>query len=347
MDIKERQRELNALLFEEKVELEKVQALSWPELIMLQQTSVQLMVSSRKDDKKFKFMEAKAKFFMLAVFDRLRTAEELFVVCSTTHHMPYVVCDEKTFDDQIYIFGREADAKAMVEVNAKKKIPLEVKRLENKQLLSFYVNLYSMGVNAMIIAAAQFGMRIQLKNFVKEPDFSKMEEKKRPVSNPSLQLTGMYFVQELRREIPKEEKKDLKEMEEEIYANIAGGKFMVLVKPHDEAGKTVEIPMMQTSDGSKFEPVFTDIVELAKFPTEGFKALVMDYNALKKTLPADATGIVINPHGIRLMIPLRQVQAQAKPVIKFMPEDAGVKVEKTEDHSGAGIPAEDNNTEER
>ena len=55
----------------------------------------------------------------------------------------------------------------MVEVNAKKKIPLEVKRLENKQLLSFYVNLYSMGVNAMIIAAAQFGMRIQLKNFVK------------------------------------------------------------------------------------------------------------------------------------------------------------------------------------
>lgn len=321
MDLKERQRELNALLFEQNVELEKVQSLTWPELIMLQQTSVQLMVSNRKDEKKFKFMEAKAKFFMLQVFDRLRTADELFVVCSKTHHMPYVVCDEKTFDDQIYIFGREEDAKTMVAVNAEKKIPLEVKRLENKQLLSFYVNLYSMGVNAMIVAAAQFGMRVQLKNFVKEPDFSKMDEKKRPVSNPSLQLTGMYFVQELRRDIPKEEKKNLKEMEEEIYANIASGKFMVLVKPHDEEGKTVEIPMMQIADGSKFEPVFTDIVELAKFKTEGFKALVMDYNAIKKSLPQDATGIVINPHGIRLMIPLRQIQPKATPDIKLMPEE--------------------------
>lgn len=328
MDLKEKQKELTEMLFGQKITAEQIKAMSWQDLIALQQSAVQLMMANRKDEKKFKFMESKAKFFMIQVMERLKNAEELFVVCSVTHHLPYVVCDEKTFDDQIYLFALEQDAKAMVTSHEEKKIPLEVKRLENKQLLSFYVNLYSMGVNAMIIGAGKFGMRIQLKDFVKQPDFSKLEESKRPVINPQLQLTGMYFVQELRRDIPKEEKKNLKDMEEEIYANIADGRFIILVKQREGEDQTkVELPMLQTQDGKKFEPVFTDIVELAKFKAQGFKALILNYETIKKTLPADVTGIVINPQSIRLMLPVRRSTPNGEGQKHDPIEDAELKKE--------------------
>ena len=304
MDPKKRQQELALLLFGNKLDQELIQSLTMSEAIMLQQSAVQAMMMNRKDEKKFKMMEARAKFFLLQVFERLKGASELYVVCSTAHHRPYVVCDEKTFDDQIFLFTKEEDAQNMVKIHNEKKIPLEIQKLENKMFLGFYVVLYNLGVNALIVTEGKNALRIQLKDFVKEPDYSNLEEDKRPVTNPQLQLTGMYFVQELRRPVPMEEKKNLKDLEEEIYVNLGEGKFLVLLKKSEEGSEErIEMPMIKLQDGKSYEPVFTDANELARFANKDFKVAVMDYETVGKSVPEAASGIIVNPAGIRLVIP--------------------------------------------
>ena len=42
----------------------------------------------------------------------LQEMETLFVAFSQTTRMPYVECDEETFDDQVYLFAEEEEAKS-------------------------------------------------------------------------------------------------------------------------------------------------------------------------------------------------------------------------------------------
>ena len=59
-------------------------------------------------------------------------------------------------------------------------------------------------------------MEIDLEKIVRKPDLSNVEPQKRPLINPTLQLSGIYFIQELRRPVPKEEHKNLRALEEEV-----------------------------------------------------------------------------------------------------------------------------------
>ena len=310
---KQRQQELGAILFGDKYEPEKINGMTMNELITIQQTAVHLMAMNRNDEKKFKFMDARAKFFFIQVLERLKNAEEIYAIFSPTHNLPFVACDEKTFDDQIYIFTTEEETKRMIDAFGERKIVLKAQKIIKEQLLGFYMSLYNLGVNAMVLNNMYVPLRIQLKDFVKEPDYSKLEEAKRPVVNPQLQLTAMYFVQELRRDIPAEEKKNLKELEEEIYVNLSEGRYLTLVRVNDvstdESAKgRVELPMVKLNNGDSFYPVFTDIGELVKFPNfKIFKVAVMNYEAMVKAIPVPAKGIVINPQGVRLVIPKSQL----------------------------------------
>ncbi len=73
-------------------------------------------------------------------------------------------------------------------------------------------------------------IEIDLEKIVSRPDLSKMEPAKRPVLNPTLQLSGIYFMQELRRPVEKEEHKNLRALEEELIANIKKSQFLVAME---------------------------------------------------------------------------------------------------------------------
>ena len=38
------------------------------------------------------------------VIEKIKNFEQMFVLFSTFTHHPFVVCDEETFDDQVYVF---------------------------------------------------------------------------------------------------------------------------------------------------------------------------------------------------------------------------------------------------
>ena len=86
-----------------------------------------------------------------AVLGRLRDTKALYVVVSACTKLPYVVCDPETFDDEVLVFFKPEEAEAKAKSLAGEKIPVSIVKLENKQLLLFYTNLYTMGVNAIFV----------------------------------------------------------------------------------------------------------------------------------------------------------------------------------------------------
>lgn len=249
----------------------------------------------------------------MEIIKMVQTTKEVFVPFSRITNMPYVVCDEKTFNDQIWVFTGEDTAKGFVKSREIEKIPVALVKYENKQFLHFYSGLHAMGVNEVIFVNENKMAKIPLKLIVTQPDYSSVPEKNRPAVNPQLQLSGIYFMQEGRRPIPQEEKKNLKELEEEMAINVTRATYMVAVSiegTREDGKPNMLIPLIKSKDGESFQPAFTDANEFNKFNTENkFTAIKTDLAGLEKMLVENSKGIVINPRGFNLVI-LREQLSQ-------------------------------------
>ena len=113
-----------------------------------------------------------------ALLGRLRDTRELYVIVSACTKLPYVVCAPETFDDEVLVFFKPEEAEARAKSLAAEKIPVSVVKLENKQLLLFYTNLYTMGVNAISLEDSGKEELIQLEDFVRRRGDEPGEEEK-------------------------------------------------------------------------------------------------------------------------------------------------------------------------
>ena len=61
--------------------------------------------------------------------------------------------------------------------------------------------LFTIGVNELVFVSESGTDTIELAELVKRPDFSQLPKEQQPISNPELQLTGLYFMQEASRPV--------------------------------------------------------------------------------------------------------------------------------------------------
>ena len=149
--------------------------------------------------------EGKTKMDKQQVLNQLRNAKEIYVIMSLCTRMPYVVCDKETFDDEVLIYFTEEDVKREGKRLVEEKIPVQIAKVDANQMLHFYGNLYTMGVNCLMVDQYMDSeCRIQLPELVSRPGQNKPDtpeaEKKTWIENPSLHLTALYFMQELRKQ---------------------------------------------------------------------------------------------------------------------------------------------------
>ena len=171
---------------------------------------------------------------------KLQKMEQFYLLINAGTHNPFVVCDKENFNDQVWIFEVEDDMKeAAKPYMIEQKHKLIPAKIENKGYLPFFTSLFTLGVNAVVFVEKEQTTEFELTEIVKRPILEKIPEDKRPLENPALQITGTYFMQELRREVPMEEKENIKELEEEMAANLVKSKFMIAVEKPKE-GKTEE-----------------------------------------------------------------------------------------------------------
>ena len=251
---------------------------------------------------------------------QIRSRESMIVAYSGVTNMPFVVCDPETFNDQVWIFENEKLLQDFAKPYAERKILLRGVKYLTKDYLSFFSSLFLIDVNELVFVNEIATMKVDLDKLVQKPDYSKLPAGRVPVTNPSLQLTGLYFVQEAGRPVPAEQK-ELSDLQEELSINLVRAKYLVAVEPAPgkesieeklKAGKFQTV-LMKTKNGDVYQPLFTDMVECNKFARKKqVVTLTLPYGALAKLLSKEAKGFVLNPAGFHFMLPRELINGLQK-----------------------------------
>ncbi len=234
----------------------------------------------------------------------LQTSSRLYVAYHTATKLPYVTCDEESYNDQVWIFASEEGLKKFAQEKFKEKILLAGTRFEKKDLNRLYATLYAIDANAIVYVKGDEQVEVELTAVARQADFSKMEESHRPLFNPALQLCGIYFMQELRRPREKDEPRpNLRAQEEELIANLRKAQFLVPMEVSPEDAKKISVPYLKNKNGDILQPAFTDVLELERF-TRGKKlrAAKVTFDKLPGLLIEQAKALVINPMGFNLIL---------------------------------------------
>ena len=129
----------------------------------------------------------------------LQTREMVYVAYSQATKLPYVKCDEESYNDQAWIFSTEEQIKEFGKQLLEDKILLMGMRYAKKDYPRLYGTFYAIGINSVVWVDGEDKIEIDLPDIAKQADLSKLEPAQRPLLNPTLQLSGIYFMQELRQ----------------------------------------------------------------------------------------------------------------------------------------------------
>ena len=141
--------------------------------------------------------------------------------------------------------------------------------------------------------------RLQLGELVIRPNTEDLPDGKVWVENPQLHLTALYFMQEMRRQEKPELTEELKGLQEEILVNYGRGRFIVAVHKETECRCSNRRTEMHISRFSQISWKFR------KFNKEDqFKTMAIEAKNVPKMLVNEAKGVVINPYGVNLQIPI-------------------------------------------
>ena len=233
----------------------------------------------------------------------LQARETVFVAYSQATKLPYVTCGEETYNDQVWFFAEEETLKEYGKKKLEDKILLMGMRYEKKDFPRMYGLLFSIGVNSVIWNNGADEIEIDLEKIVRKPDLSQMEPAKRPLINPTLQLSGIYFMQELRRPVENEEHKNLRAREVELIANLKKSHFLVAMERDEENPKKINIPYLKNKEGQILQPVFSDVMEFEKFAKgKKLRLAKIPFNKLPEILINQAEAMVFNPMGFNLIL---------------------------------------------
>lgn len=251
----------------------------------------------------------------------LRDTETLCVIMADSTKLPYVECDEKTYDDAILLFDSEESAGKVADALKEEGDAVRVAKIPKEQRLSFLLSLFSMGVNAVKFDKGTDAEVLQeLEKIVNKPDIPRYtaeigqklkqgEKIKFRVENPEFHLTAIYLTQKIRNKNASRYEQELKELHEEMMTHYKEGYF-IAAQIEGEG-----IPILKNKKGEMHQPIFTDVQEFLKFQQVNKKAklktVVVTEGEVLKHLAKEASGIVVNPFGVGIVLQVKRNQKPA------------------------------------
>lgn len=233
----------------------------------------------------------------------LQARETVFVAYAQTTRLPYVTCGEETYNDQVWFFADEESVKEFGKKKLEEKVLLMGMKYEKKDFPKMYGLMFAIGANSVIWNNGTEEIEIDLERIVRKPNLSQVEPAKRPLINSTLQLSGIYFMQELRRPVAKEEHKNLRELEEELIVNLKKSQFLVAMEVDKENPKKINVPYLKNKEGQILQPVFSDVMEYEKFARgKKFRLAKIPFAKLPEILNTQAEAMVFNPLGFNLIL---------------------------------------------
>ena len=273
------------------------------------------------------------------VIKKIQKSECLYTVFSPLTKMPYIECDEETFDDQVYVFSTEEGVKEFVKEKNEKKIPLQPFKIPNEQIRGFLTSLFAIAANMVVYTDEAGVSRVELDQLAPKPDMEKLAKEKIPVLNPTLTLTVLYFIQELRRPVQHDPVK-LRDMEEEMVADLIRSRFILALEDSEkkeDGTPNLRIPFLKTQEGDKYQPIFSDFAEFRKYVgvnVKKYRVSNLAFADLLKFLQKDTKGYVVNPAGFSLVLTREQLTRVMNDYQIGMPEEKKTE-EKAPEAAGA------------
>ena len=244
--------------------------------------------------------------------------ERLYIIYSRLTHLPYVECNRDTFDDECFLYTEEEKAVEKAKALTEDKRTAVAVKVDKKDVLKTLSGFFTYGINMLVFRAEGEEYRFELTELIKRPDLSRLPKGARTAEavpeNPSLQLSMMYFLQEVRREGEKPDSEACRKMEEEMAANLQRARYFLPVQETEKDGKkAVQIMMIKLKNGTVMLPVFSDGLEFLHFNGEKKAKLILtDIEKMDKmALPDEAAGFMLNPAGVGLPLTRSYVAALA------------------------------------
>lgn len=255
------------------------------------------------------------------MIQKIMKQDVLYAAFCMNTKMPFIICDPETYNDQVWVFDSEEVLKKFIAEYAEKKYMIRGAKFEQKQAPAFFASLYTLDVNEVVYGQDGSLVKIPLESLVKRPDFSKLPVIQRPIQNPALQLSGLYFMQEATRQIPNEEK-NLQDLNEEFSANLASARYIIGVLPKEGPGSIQEklqkhefsVPVLNLKNGKKFVPCFSDQFEFDKFRrnSKGILEMAVPLPGLRAYAGKDTDGFMLNPMGMSMALTPELLDALTK-----------------------------------
>ena len=249
-------------------------------------TTVMERKATRKENKEMDENKVIVSTEMKQALVNLRNLEEIYVIMSGVTKMPFVLCDEETFDDEVLVYYQEESAKEKAKTLAEDRYHVGIAKIEKNARLGFFTNLYTMGVNALAVnVGTEEEIRVQLEHLVVRKNKEELPDGKKLIENPELHLTAMYLMQEMHRNIGPEMPENVKELQEEMMAHYKKGTFIVGVQEDNQ------VPLLRQPDGSLYQPIFTDMIEFTRFAQgKKMKTAAIPADKIPEILIPDAEG---------------------------------------------------------
>lgn len=233
--------------------------------------------------------------------------KKLYVVVSDYTRMPYLECDAETSDDLGYLFFTEEKAKDKVQELEEIRQKTSLLELNKSSILKNFTIMLLCGFNAVKIHDGTQEYLFQLEEIVKLGSHEGLPPEKRPVENRTLQLTMLYFCQELRKDPEHPNQRLLRELEEEMLVNVTRGRFLMPCREQKEGDQVqMQLITLKVNNDTNMIPIFTDNLEFEKLPKDdSLKLMVVPFESmLHLPFPNDGAGYLINPMGAG--IPIRE-----------------------------------------
>lgn len=243
---------------------------------------------------------------------KLPAIEKYYAITCNFTKQAYVECDEATYDDKTFVFLDEKMANDFVEEYKEDKMLLSVRNIGRGEILGYLTSLIICGINMVSFRGEDEKYDVQISSIVKR---QLKEDAPKPVENPELQLSMMYFMQGVRTAETPEEKNVVRQFEEEMMVNIARGHYLVpskeLEEIDEEGNKKVAFLQVKNANGDVFIPVFTDVNEYFKFSKEDgtMRFMVLDFKKISTIKNPGLSGFIINPSSLAVMLNEQHINA--------------------------------------
>lgn len=228
---------------------------------------------------------------------------------------PYVVENQETYNDEYWIFADKEEAmKEVQKIRDELNLFVMVREWTNVNFKDLFTALASKAVNTIVYHKGGKQCEFELDKLVTLPKNENVDENQRPIINPTLELSALYYWKELAKgkkfeERTDEEKQVFLEKSEEFLVNLRKSEFYIRFVVAEQDGKKVQAFPMEVRKDEAGNVVsaqyflFTDIYEMQKFFGPYIPPMMakLSFAKLKDLLSApECTGVVFDPAGVEI-----------------------------------------------